>query len=84
MIILLSSVLCFLFCSFSTAMAKAARGDAPRCQEECLAHHSERMRQLSEEYSRTGSKIEYQDNIKEEVVHYSRCLTACREVLPVK
>jgi hypothetical protein len=84
MIILLSFVLCFFYCSLSTTIAKTKRGDAPHCQEECLARHSERMGQLSQEYLKTRNKVGYQDKIEEEVVNYSRCLTDCREVLPVK
>ena len=84
MMILLAFVLCFLYLSLSVAPAKAKRGDAPHCQEECLGHHSERMRQLSEEYLKTRNRLGYQDEIEEEVLNYSRCLTECREVLPVK
>ena len=83
-IILLSLVLCFFYCALSTTTAKAKRGDAPHCQEECLAHHSDRMGQLSEEYSKTRNKVGYQDRIEEEAQTYSRCLTDCREVLPIK
>ena len=84
MVILLSFVLCFFYCSLSTTIAKTKRGDAPHCQEECLAHHSERMRRLSEEYLKTRNKMGYQDGIEEEFLNYSRCVTDCREVLPVK
>jgi hypothetical protein len=84
MIILLSFVLCFFCCSFSTATTKTKRGDAPHCQEECLTRHSERMGQLSEEYLKARNKMGYQDGIEEEVLNYSRCLTDCREVLPIK
>ncbi len=83
-VILLSFALCFFYCSTSSAAAKAKRGDAPHCQEECLARHSERMGQLFEEYSKTKNKAEYQDGVEKEVANYSRCLTDCREVLPVK
>jgi hypothetical protein len=83
-IILLAFVLCFLCGSPLITLAKAMRGDAPHCQEECLARHSERMRQLSEQYLKTGNKMEYQDRVGEEVLQYSRCLTDCREVLPIK
>ena len=84
MIILLSFVLCFFYCSLSTTTAGTKRGDAPHCQEECLARHSGRMGQLSEEYLKTRNKAGYQDRIEEEFLSYSRCLTDCREVLPVK
>ncbi len=84
MIILLAFVLCFFYCSLSTTTAKTKRGDAPHCQEECLARHSQRMGQLSEEYLKTKNKMGYQDGIEEEFLNYSRCLTDCREVLPIK
>jgi hypothetical protein len=84
MIILLSLVLCFFYCLLSTATAKTKRGDAPHCQEECLARHSERMGRLSEEYLKTKNKMGYQDGIEEEFLNYSRCVTDCREVLPIK
>jgi hypothetical protein len=83
-IILLALVLCFLYLSPASAPGKAKRGDAPHCQEECLGRHSERMRQLSEEYTKTVNRTKYQDGVEEEVLDYSRCLTECREVLPVK
>jgi hypothetical protein len=83
-IILLALVLCFLYVSPTFAPGKAKRGDAPHCQEECLGRHSERMRHLSEEYAKTANRTKYQDGVEEEVPDYSRCLTECREVLPVK
>ncbi len=81
---LLPLVLCFLYPPLSFATAKVKRGDAPRCQEECLARHSEAMGRLSQEYMKTRSIIEYQDRVEEEITNYSRCLTDCREVLPIK
>ena len=84
MIILLSFVLCFFYCSLSTTTAGTKRGDAPHCQEECLARHSERMGLLAEDYLKTKNKMGYQDRVEEEFLSYSRCLTDCREVLPVK
>ena len=84
MIILLSFVLCFFYCSRSTTIAKTKRGDAPHCQEECLTHHADRMGQLSQEYLKTKNKMGYQDRVEEEFLNYSRCVTDCREVLPVK
>jgi hypothetical protein len=84
MAILLSFVLFFFYCLLSAATTETKRGDAPHCQEECLARHSGRMGQLSEEYLKTRNKLGYQDRIEAEVLHYSRCLTDCREVLPIK
>jgi hypothetical protein len=68
MMTLLAFVLCSFYLSLSAAPAKAKRGDVPHCQEECLGHHSERMRQLSEEYLKTGNRMEYQDDVGEEVL----------------
>jgi hypothetical protein len=84
MITLLACVLCSIYFLSSAAPAKTKRGDAPACQEECLAHHTDRMRQLSQEYLNTGNKLKYQDEVEEEVLNYSHCLTECREVLPIK
>lgn len=68
---------------FSTE-ALAKRGDEPGCQEECLAVHSERMRLLSEEYTKTGKLVNYQDAVRDEASRYVDCLTNCREVTPIK
>jgi hypothetical protein len=84
MIILLALTVCLLCFLPSTAPAKAKRGEVPQCQETCLAYHRERMEELSDEYLKTGNKITYQDQVEIEVLAYSRCLTECREVLPVK
>ena len=84
MIILLVLALSFLTLSPSVARGKAKRGDAPHCQEQCLAHHSEKMRQLSEEYARTTNKMKYQDEVEQVISDYSRCLTECRDMAPVK
>jgi hypothetical protein len=84
LVILAALVSCFFFLSRSPIPAATKRGDAPHCQEECTAHHGERMRQLSEEYLKTGNKMGYQDSIEEETLNYSRCLTNCRDVLPIK
>lgn len=83
-IILLAFALYILCLSFSTTPAKVKRGDVPYCQQECLALHSERMKQLSDEYMKTGDKMGYQERVDEEVLNYSRCLTNCREVVPIK
>ncbi len=84
-VILLSFAVCFLHCLTNAVAAKERRGDAPQCQEECLARHSQRVGQLSKAYSaKTKSKLEYQDDFEKEVTDYSRCLTNCRELLPVK
>jgi hypothetical protein len=84
MIALLAFVLCSFYFVLSAVPAKTKRGDAPHCQEECLTHHADKMRQLSQEYLNIGNKMEYQDRVEEEVLNYSRCLTECRVVLPVK
>jgi hypothetical protein len=83
-IILLAFVPCSSYFAFSAAPAKTKRGDVPHCQEECLRHHSDNMGQLSQEYLSIGDKMKYQDRVEEEVLNYSRCLTECRAILPVK
>jgi hypothetical protein len=82
--ILLASVLCFLCFSPSATLVEAKRGDAPHCQEKCLMLHSKRMRQLSAEYPKIANKMKYQDEVETEALNYSRCLTECRELLPIK
>ena len=64
--------------------AETKRGDEPQCQEKCLTHHSEKMSLLAQEYMKRRDKREYQDQVESELNHYSRCLTNCREVLPIK
>ena len=83
-IIFLALILGFFYLSPSVAPGRTKRGDVPHCQEECLGRHSERMRQLSEEYSKKANRIRYQDGVEEELSDYSRCLTECREIIPVK
>ena len=68
----------------AVVLSKTLRGDDPQCQEECLREHSQKMGKLSEEYAKTGNKMKYQDEVDREVLNYSRCVTNCREVLPVK
>jgi hypothetical protein len=65
-------------------LADAKRGDEPRCQEECLREHTAKMGLLSEEYAKSKNKPGYQDQVESELRNYSRCLTNCRELLPVK
>lgn len=84
MIVLLAFALCILCFSLSSTPAMTKRGDVPQCQQECLALHSQRMKQLSDEYMKTGDKMGYQDRVDEEVLSYSRCLTNCRELHPIK
>ena len=83
-IILLTFVLCSFYFLPSIASVKTKRNDAPHCQEECLARHIDRMKQVSQKLLNTGNKMKYQDAVEEEVLNYSGCLTECREVLPVK
>jgi hypothetical protein len=81
MLVLLLSVLFFLP---TRILADTKRGDEPRCQQECLREHTEKMGLLSEEYAKTKDKRGYQDQVESELSHYSRCLTNCRELLPIK
>jgi hypothetical protein len=68
----------------SSSIATAKRGEEPQCQEECLAAHSKRMKLLSEEYLKTGDKLKYQDAVEDDASRYFRCLTNCRELMPLK
>lgn len=68
-------------CFVSTAQE---RGQAPQCQEHCLATHIKTMRRLSEELAKTGNILTYQDQVEVEISSYSACLTNCRLALPVK
>ena len=79
--VLLLSVAFFLP---SRVLADTKRGDDPRCQEECLKEHVGKMRLLSEEYTKIRNKIGYQDQVEIELHNYSRCLTNCRDLLPIK
>lgn len=60
------------------------RGQAPQCQEYCLATHIKTMQRLSEELAKTNDILTYQDQVEREISSYSACLTNCRLVLPVK
>jgi hypothetical protein len=60
------------------------RGQAPQCQEYCLAAHIKTMQRLSEELAKTKDILTYQDQVEREISSYSACLTNCRLVLPVK
>jgi hypothetical protein len=73
-----------IFMMHSPAIAKARRGEEPQCQEECLATHAAKMKLLSGEYVKRGDKMKYQDAVEDEASRYSRCLTNCRELMPVK
>ena len=84
MVILVMFICSPLLLSVCVARAEGKRGEAPQCDEECLAHHNQKMSQLSQEYLKTKDKMSYQDKVQEEVSRYSRCLTDCRQVLPVK
>jgi hypothetical protein len=68
---------CFVF-------AAGERGQAPQCQEHCLANHITMMQRLSEELAKTSDILTYQDQVEREISSYSACLTNCRLVLPVK
>ena len=72
------------FLSPTRVLADTKRGDEPRCQEECLREHTEKMGLLSEEYAKSKNKPGYQEQVESELRNYSRCLTNCRELLPVK
>jgi hypothetical protein len=76
--------LCFSSTAHSETVNKEKRGDAPRCQNECLKKHSEKMAMLEKDLSKTGNRFAYQDQVEQEENRYARCLTNCREVVPIK
>jgi hypothetical protein len=76
--------LCFSSLACSETENKGKRGDEPQCQLECLKGHSEKMAILEKDLSKTGNRLAYQDHVGQEENRYARCLTNCREVLPVK
>jgi hypothetical protein len=76
--------LCFSSTAYSETVNKEKRGDAPRCQNECLKEHSEKMAILEKDLSKTGNRFAYQDQVEQEENRYARCLTNCREVVPIK
>lgn len=39
---------------------------------------------LDKGLSKTGNRFAYQDQVEQEEYRYARCLTNCREVIPVK
>ncbi len=68
----------------SETQNRGRRGDEPQCQKECLKEHSEKMATLDKVFSKTGDRFTYQDHVEQEEHRYGRCLTNCREVIPVK
>lgn len=76
--------LCIVLVSSVFALSDEKRGNDPQCQNECLRYHSEKMSFLSQEYLRTQNKANYQDQVERELLNYSRCLSNCRERVPIK
>jgi hypothetical protein len=76
--------LCISSIAYSETQIRGKRGDEPQCQKECLKEHSEKMERLNKEFLKKREKLTYQDRVEEELQSYARCLTNCREVLPVK
>jgi hypothetical protein len=76
--------LCFSSVACSRNENKGKRGDEPRCQNECLKEHSEKMILLDKSLSKTGDKLAYQEQVEQEENRYAHCLTNCREVVPIK
>jgi hypothetical protein len=76
--------LCFSSTVYSETENKEKRGNAPQCQNECLKEHLEKMAVLEKALSKTGNRFAYQDQVEEEENRYARCLTNCREVIPIK
>jgi hypothetical protein len=64
--------------------APAERGQAPQCQEQCVANHVKAMQKLSAELVKTRKILAYQDLVEVEVSNYSECITNCRLIYPIK
>ena len=60
------------------------RGQAPQCQQHCLANHVKAMQKLSDDLAKSGKILIYQDLVETEISNYSSCITNCRVILPVK
>lgn len=75
---------CFSSITYSEGQNKVKRGDEPQCQNACLKEHSEKMSELEKSLSKTGNKLAYQNQVEEEENRYARCLTNCRELVPIK
>jgi hypothetical protein len=68
----------------STVNGAAKRGDAPRCQEECLADHQRQLEKLIKDLEEKRNKFEFQDYLEDAVKSYGHCVENCREPQPVK
>ena len=64
--------------------ASPKRGDAPHCQAECNAEHGEALKQLIDDYNRTGNKAEFQERLDHAVKVYAHCIENCKALMPVK
>ena len=67
-----------------TGHAASKRGDAPHCQSECNAEHQDAVKQLVDEYNKTGNKIDFQERLDHAVKVYCECIENCKTLLPVK
>ena len=64
--------------------AAAKRGDAPRCQTECLAQHRSNVNKLMNTYEKTQNKADFQEHMGKAVEEYRECIENCKELMPVK
>jgi len=62
----------------------AKRGDAPRCQTECLAQHRSNVKKLMNNYEKTQNKADFQEHVDKAVEEYRECIENCKELIPVK
>jgi hypothetical protein len=84
LIVFFITSLCISSIAYSETQSRGKRGDEPQCQKECLKEHSEKMATLNKTLSITGNKLVYQDQVEQAEQLYARCLTNCREIIPVK
>lgn len=74
----------FLVFSALTVFGAARRGDAPRCQEECLAEHTRQIQKLIKDLGEKKNRFEFQDAVDDAVRKYEHCVENCKEPQPVK
>ena len=68
----------------STVNGAARRGDAPHCQEECLAEHHRQLEKLIKDFEEKRNKHDFQTYVDDAVKKYGHCVENCKEPQPVK
>jgi hypothetical protein len=60
------------------------RGDYPKCQQECLSQLEKGMAKASDMLSKDQKRIFYEEQVEKTNLNYNRCITNCKELMPVK